>query len=148
MKIVAKIPVTEEYKNSLSLLCRQSAKVDMYIDMYKKRNKTVTKEVLLDNFFLLAEAKSDFLKEKEKLGFNDGLSFMDDCSFAGFSFQNGCLQGDYENLTKILIPWVEGDACDADHYRYEVGTLLLSHYFMKTEQYPGQSVRLPHFVIG
>lgn len=126
---------TEAYKNALCLLCRQSAIVEQFVALVKN-GYSVEEAEMQEHLDLFARAKERFLEVKKDLGFKDGLTFLqEDVSFQGFRFKKGQLSGDYTHLTDILIPWMEQPESAANHYKYEVSCLLLSHYFMQKGEY-------------
>lgn len=123
----------EDYKDALCLVCRQSAILEQYHRLMQE-GKEVDEDVFVYHLQLLVSAKEAFLKIKKALGYEDGLSFMDDANFYGFKYSGGCLQGDCSKLPDIVLPWIEEEEEDA-HFRFEVGILLLSHYFMQRGEY-------------
>lgn len=123
----------ERYKDALCLVCRQSAILEQYY-MLMKEGKEVDENTLIYHLELLVSAKESFLALKKELGYTDGLSFMDDANFCGFSYKNGCLSGNYSKLPDVLLPFVEKESDDT-HFRYEVGILLFTHYFMQRGEY-------------
>jgi len=123
----------QEYVKALCLLCRQSAVVEQYYLLIQE-GEIPDEEVFSYHLKLLAYAKTQFLKCKGELGFQDGLSFMDDANFCGFRFEKGCLSGDCNKLPDIALAWTE-ELKEDTHFRYEVGVLLLSHYFMQLGEY-------------
>lgn len=129
---------TEEYKNALCLICRQNAILEKYNNIISSGGKVCREEIQM-HLDLFVKAKESFLEAKKALGYTDGLAFLqNDSAFYGFRFQQGSLSGDYEYLTKILIPWTESEESEENHYKYEVGTLVLSHYFMQLGRYEYQ----------
>lgn len=126
---------TEAYKNALCLLCRQSAIVESYVCALKN-GFSVNEENMKRHLDLFARAKERFLAAKKDLGFKDGIAFLqEDVTFQEFRYRRGQLVGDYTHLADILIPWMELPESAANHYKYEVSTLLMSHYFMQKGEY-------------
>lgn len=115
---------SERYKDTLACLCKQSA-ICQCIAERLKAGEVIEESMVDEELALLAYAKEQFLKEKQKLGLTDGLEFMEDTAFYGFSFRDGFLEGDFSKLMDIAKPWVMKEE---DNYRYEVGVLLLFHY--------------------
>lgn len=126
---------SEAYKDALCLLCRQSALFEHYKKAQKEGKRIETGE-LQKALEMAMWAKAEFLREKESLGFQDGIDFMSqELFFAGFSYKDGTLLGDTKNLPAILTPWLSLEENAKNHWKYEVATLLLSHYYMEQEQY-------------
>lgn len=134
---------SENYKNSLCLLCRQSAFVERMI-RESLAGQDIAKEKVKEELSLLAVAKKRFLKAKEEMNYSGGLDFMEDANFYQFRYKDGCLAGNYESLTDITIPWIEMEETEENHFKYEVGTLLLFHYFVQTGRYDKQSENVNH----
>lgn len=64
---------------------------------------------------------------KKRLGYTDGLSFLDDCKFRGFSIHDGKFDGTAENLVRFVTPWVdEFPSSSTNNYKFEVGSLLIA----------------------
>lgn len=124
---------SERYKDTLACLCRQSAFCQALSDRMQA-GEAVSPDEVNKELELLQYAKQQFLKEKEQLGLTDGLEFMEDTAFFGFSFQKGRLEGDTSKLMDIVSPWVTKEE---DNYRYEVGVLLLFHYTELKALYSG-----------
>jgi len=123
----------ETYKEMLCLLCRQAAIVEQY-QLLLQEGQVLDEEVFAYHLKTMAFAKEELLKKKAELGYEDGLLFMEDASFMGFTYKDGCLTGDCSNLPKIALSFMDKEEED-DHFLYEVGVLLLSHYFMQLGQY-------------
>lgn len=124
------VALVDDYKAYLCYFCRLSA----YLEDVKKKVENGV-DISSDEFYACLEdmeiAKRKLLLIKEKLGISGGLDFMDNVNFQGFQYVDGELSGDYTNLEKILIPWVEGFDIK-NPYKYEVGVLLLFHYMKQT----------------
>lgn len=123
--------MTEEYKDALCLLCRQSAIVEQMREL-KMSGEELDPDVMMYHLQLLEKSKELFVEIKEELGYKDGLKFMENANFYGFRLKDGCLEGDYKHLPDIVLPWVE---TENSPFKYEVGVLLLSHYFMQRGEY-------------
>lgn len=124
---------SERYKDTLACLCRQSAFCQALSDRMQA-GEAVDPDDVNEELELLQYAKQQFLQEKEQLGLTDGLEFMEDTAFFGFSFQKGRLEGDTSKLMDIVSPWIMKEE---DNYRYEVGVLLLFHYTELNALYNG-----------
>ena len=124
----------EDYKAFLCYFCRLSAQLED-VKFRLKRGEEISEDEISYSLKRMGVAKRELLKRKEQLGISGGLDFMDNVRFQGFQFVDGELSGDYENLEKILIPWVE--SLDIKNpYKYEVGVLLLFHYMKQTGYEP------------
>lgn len=124
------VALVEEYKDFLCYFCRLSA----YLEDVKKQvvnGDSVSAEEVYACLEDMEIAKRELLKKKEQLGISGGLDFMDNVNFQGFKYVDGELSGDYTNLEKILVPWIE--TFDVKNpYKYEVGVLLMFHYMKQT----------------
>ncbi len=123
--------MTEEYKDALCLLCRQSAVVEQMRKL-KLSGEELDPDAITYHLQLLEKAKELLVEIKGELGYKDGLRFMENANFYRFRLKDGCLEGDYSYLPEIVLPWIE---TEEDPFRYEVGVLLLSHYFMQRGEY-------------
>lgn len=64
---------------------------------------------------------------KDRLEYSDGLSFLEDCKFRGFTLQDGQIEGETENLIRFVTPWVmEFPSESTNNYKFEVGSLLIA----------------------
>lgn len=113
----------DAYKDSLCLLCRQSARMETYLSRIKS-GKKINRRKLETDLQLLYYAKSRFLSAKKEEGLDGDLDFMEDMAFSGFKYKDGCLEGDYEKLVQIA----ETFARTGKGFKYEVGILIFSHY--------------------
>lgn len=118
--------IMEAYKDCLCYVCRQSAYMEE-ITFLVKRGKKIDVDELNAQLCNLKKGKEKLLELKDKLGYEDGLEFMDDVKFQNFTYENGHLFGDYEKLLTIIIPWIE-NFNEKEPYKYEVGMLVLFHY--------------------
>ncbi|MCR5719797.1 MAG: hypothetical protein K6F84_04450 [Lachnospiraceae bacterium] len=117
---------TKDYKKALFTLARQCACIqeiseekDGFSDVYIK-----------DTIKTMEESRNALLSIKSALGYTDGLSFMDNAKFIGFSIIDGKVCGDIDKIPKIVIPWLE-DESEENRFKYEVGAYLYSHYMFK-----------------
>lgn len=122
--------LVEEYRNILCYFCHLSACLED-VKFRLEKGEEVSEEEVSSFLEHMGIAKRSLLNKKEELGIPDGLDFMDNVNFQGFQFVDGELSGDYKNLEKILLPWVENFDMK-NPYKYEVGVLLLSHYMKQT----------------
>ena len=120
------LALIEEYKEFLCYFCYLSAFLED-VKFKVEKGEAISEEEMNFRLTDMAIAKKELLERKEKLGITGGLDFMENVNFQGFQYVNGELSGDYENLEKILLPWVEKFDIK-NPYKYEVGVLLLSHY--------------------
>lgn len=78
-------------------------------------------------------SRHELLVAKEALGYNDGLSFMEDCRFKGFSIKDGCLEGNPKDVYKIIRPWYMNFPKEGNNYRFEVANYLLAFMSLSNE---------------
>lgn len=131
---------SEEYKNTLCLVCRQSALLH-YLLKHQDEVR-VTKEFVDKQFAALGAAQNDFLEAKIALGFSDGLSFLkDEPSFTTFRFKNGQIEGEMDDVYKVVSRWLELPEEEKSHFRYESATLILSTYFIEKGMYPDIEIK-------
>lgn len=128
--------MTEGYKEALACLCRQSARLQ-YIT---ERGILPSKEIMARELNLLEDAKLALLKEKKALGYEDGLSFMEDAVFQGFAFENGAFVGDASKAKLVINSFLEKEDDDKNHFQYEVGNLLYFH----ARAYRGENLGLEY----
>ena len=129
---IAPYAYSEDYKNALWLLCRQSAFCQSLMEK-RAKGKRIKKNEVEEAVALLEYAETLFLEEKEKMGFTDGLRFMvEPACFRGFKFVDGCLTGDYTHLLDIMMPLQNRKEAPENHYTFEISSLILAHYFVET----------------
>ena len=115
----------QNYRFHLSNFCYQLGKLTLLREEVGKGEK-VSGELLHRELAALALEKEELLKAKEAVGFTDGLSFLEDNSFAGFKMENGILKGDKKLIYTIVRPWMK-EYPAGDNYRFEVANLLVGY---------------------
>lgn len=89
----------------------------------------------------LEYSKDELISTKEELGFDDGLSFMENNRFYGFEIKDGMLIGDTSKMYTILRPWYEGFVAgekNINNYQFEVASYLLA--FMAEKENASEAV--------
>lgn len=124
-----------EYKSALAGLCYYAATL---ADIKERVSDGEILDAQKFEFFCerLAVCKRHFLQAKEKLGYTDGLAFLNNANFAGFSIRNGVLLGNREHIYKILMPWYNGFPEQGNNFQYEVATYLLAFESIEDEKKP------------
>lgn len=113
------------YRVALAGLCSCCAELVTVKEQMK--NGEIIEPFMVQNLCdKLSYSKTEFIDAKEALGFNDGLAFMEDNRFAGFSIENGCLIGNPEKAYLILRPWYENFPEKGNNYQFEVANYLLA----------------------
>lgn len=125
-------PMFTRYRVALAGLCSCCA------ELAHVKTRMIDGEVILDEEVQLiceklSYSKEEFLRAKESLGFTDGLAFMENNRFAGFSIRDGCLIGDPSKAYLILRPWYE-DPAKVNNYQFEVANYLLAFMGLHTSQ--------------
>lgn len=135
------IPI-DRYKMSLAGLC--SCCANMVTINEKMTNGEIVDETYLEKLCKhLSYCKEEFLSAKEELGFNDGLDFMQDAHFAGFSLEHGCIHGNTEKAYILLRPMRENFPETANNYQYEVATYLLAMLDMEASKHEVPAIQKP-----
>lgn len=98
--------------------------------------EVVSPEELDKSLSDLEKSKEIFLKEKERLGFHDGLEFLENANFAGFQLKDGMLKGDTKKLFCIVRPFYEGFPQKVSNFQFEIANLLLAHMQVYEEEKP------------
>lgn len=114
--------MSNSYETSLACLCKQSARLSLLKDRLLAGEEVSELPELLQ---IMEFSKEKLLLEKEKLGYSDGLAFMEDNNFRGFSVREGQLFGDTQYLLRICMPWYENAK---NNYQYEVANYLIALY--------------------
>ncbi len=117
-----------QYKNSLCNVCFYSALLQTYADKKASGEPVDGKDVVYATM-MLAQFKQFLLSDKAILGFDDGLSFMEDNKFWSFEIKDGKFSGDREQVLPIVTKWVDGFPENANNYQYEVAVLTLALAF-------------------
>lgn len=123
------------YKSALAGLCYYAA----WLSKVKEQIKTgeVIDEGKLEFYCTRVEVcKRHLLECKEALGYSDGLAFMNNANFAGFSIKNGELIGDRANIYKILMPWYNNFPEKGNNFLFEVANFLLAFEAVEDEGKP------------
>ena len=115
----------DRYKTSLAGFCYYAAW------LAKTKEQITSGEMIDENKIEFYCSRVELLKKyllecKEKLGYTDGLAFMNNANFAGFSLKNGELTGDRANIYKILMPWYKDSLAGGNNFQYEVANYLLA----------------------
>lgn len=116
-----------KYRVSLAGLCHCC--VSLALLKEKMMNgETIEKEDIKKMCDKLAFHKKELLDAKKELGFDDGLSFMENNHFQGFEIKDGCLIGNPDLAFVILRPWYEGFPVERkiNNYEFEVANYLLT----------------------
>lgn len=130
---------SEAYKVYLWRFCRAHAKLAHYIDAVI-HGIDINVPDLKQTLEAFHENRECLLEEKQRLGMEDGLSFLDDNAFKGFQIQNERFVGDDTNVPNIALRWVNEFPERANSYQYEVAVLLTAHLapqVRKEVQYSG-----------
>lgn len=115
----------ERYKLSLAGLCSCCANM-VTVNEQMNHGEIIDEAYLQKLCKRLSYCKEEFLSAKEELGYMDGLDFMQDAHFAGFSLKDGRIHGNTEKAYIILRPMRERFPDKANNYQYEVATYLLA----------------------
>jgi len=121
-------PAFKRYRIALAGLCSACVKLSFVKEQLESGEVVEEKEVALlcDK---IAFQKEEFLSAKAALGFNDGLSFMENNHFRGFEIKDGCVVGNPDLAFTILKPWYEGfpeERKGINNYEFEVANYLLT----------------------
>ena len=112
----------------MNALCCALACVNRYMQIARK---TPLDEVARKNIVILLKditvLKERYEVKKEELGFEGGLSFLnDDTYFDGFKIEQGEFFGDKVKAKHIITKWIADFGTDNFNcYRYEVATYVL-----------------------
>ena len=132
--------IVATYKEILEYFCVYNAEV---LRMAKKMEKgeDIDRQKLVFASLQLADYKEYLLKCKEVIGFTDGLLFLEDNLFAGFSIEDGKLTGNKEDVYEGTKRWADCDMNDPafSNYKYEVAvyarTLADPEYMSEEKMY-------------
>ncbi len=116
------------YKDSLAKVCLFSALLQGYAEKKEKGESVRDKDIVYVTM-MLKQYKQFLLSDKAMLGFDDGLSFMEDNRFRGFEICGGRFIGDRSKIKGIVKKWIEGFPESANNYQYEVSMLALALAF-------------------
>ena len=122
-----KIGSIRRYKDSLANVCFFSAVLQGFTERKMAGEKVEDKEVIYAAT-MLKHYKQFLLSDKAILGFDDGLSFMENNAFRGFEIKDGCFKGDRSQVKGIVGKWLDFPG-NANNYQYEVSMLVLSLAF-------------------
>lgn len=121
-----------DYKIALAGVCYYCARLAI-LNEKKENGEIISPEEVELLCNKISAGKDALLKEKEALGFTDGLSFMEDNRFAGFWIENGFIYGNTEKIFLIVRPMYEGFPDNRNNYQYEVANYLLA-FMQQTEE--------------
>ena len=127
----------EAYDNALCLYCRQSALLE-HFKMSEEAGIKISKREIERAKKHLVKAKDDLLHVKKALGFDDEVEFAKKPLYSnkGFELVNHRLTGNLSNVVSTLESWrCVSEITKKNHFKYEQATLVLSHYYMQTNQY-------------
>lgn len=128
----------DAYEVALCRFCRQSALFEHFSECQEAGLKIPEREIKRA-MQLCEEAKEDLLIEKQNLGWDDEIDFCKKPLYSnkGFELVNRRLTGKISEVVPTLESWRTVDKVTAkNHFKYEQATLALSHYYVKTGQYP------------
>ena len=113
----------EEYRNVVSVLCYFLGQIAKFAQLVEEgehisETKAVYAARCVESLIPL------FLSRKEKLGFDDGLEFLENNSFLGFKVKDGIFTGDQSAVEEVICPWLTGFPDEANHYQFEVANYL------------------------
>lgn len=117
----------EDYRENLGIFCFCLAWLSTLTLQYKENHD----ESLLEDIKSLAdsvkEGKEVVLEYKKLLGYEDGLSFLENNRFDGFEIKDGILLGydssKEQTMKNIVMPWILNGP-EENNYLYEVGTYI------------------------
>ena len=110
------------------MLCGYVAEIERF-KSEREKGKNIDTKKLAFACLMCCEYKALFLKAKEKLGFNDGLAFLEDNTYIFGNIVNGVFSGDRKKVLSIAEKWVNEFERTGNNYMYEAGiyVLMLSH---------------------
>lgn len=113
----------EEYRNVVSILCYFLGQLAKFAQLAGEGEHIAEPKVkyaarCVDLLIPL------FLKRKEKLGYTDGLEFLENNSFLGFKVKDGIFTGDRSAVEEVIYPWLVGFPDGVNHYQFEVANYL------------------------
>lgn len=122
-KILGTKEQIDEYRNVVSVLCYFLGQIAKFAQIagegeYISESEAAYAAKCVDLLIPL------FLSRKEKLGFDDGLEFLENNSFLGFKVKDGILTGDRSAVEKVIYPWLTGFPDKVNHYQFEVANYL------------------------
>lgn len=115
----------KEYEELLASVCYYSVRLALV--KVKIADGEVVEEKMDVLCSRLEESIEKFLEVKKKLGFTDGLAFLDDICLAGFSMKDGILIGDLSNLENICDPWIVKFPETRENYKFELAYYLFTY---------------------
>lgn len=125
------------YEEALCLFCRQSAIFDHLRQCQEAGIKIPSRE--LESAMKQTRAAMEDLRiEKQNLGYEDGFEFASKPGYYdGFEIKDQHLSGNYKKLVAICEGMRNVDkVTNKNHFKYEQATLILTHYYVQTGQYP------------
>ncbi len=128
MANIDRIGSISRYKNSLANVCLFASRLEQYAED-KENGKKVREKDVIYTATMLKQYKQFLLTDKAMLGFNDGLSFMENNKFRGYEIKDGRFYGDRSLIKGIVYKWIEGFPDTANNYQYEVSMLTLALAF-------------------
>ncbi len=117
---------TSKYRSALYYFCVWQAQVSLFEEK-KKNNEQYDEKKYEYACAQLEQFRTELENCKANLDFKDGLAFMNDAEFDGFSIQNGKLiaRVDNETIFNVLDPWYYGFPITANHRQFEVAHYII-----------------------
>ena len=112
------------YKDHVRRLCVHAGQLDRLARKAESGCMTNTdRRMLAFSLSMVSGYKSHLLRVVARMGIEDGLSFMEDNEYIGFSVKNGrlYLEEDRERVLETCRKWVYGFPGEADYYQYAAG---------------------------
>lgn len=115
-----------DYQAIVSQFCVLLAKFTHIHDQLVN-NESVTPAAVDELTDKICNYQKALLAVKDRLNYTDGLSFLDDCKFRGFTLSQGKIEGLTDDLIRFVTPWVmDYPSNTTNNYKFEVGSLLIA----------------------
>lgn len=127
----------KRYRSSVTWLCCYLAQMQKFAEL-KVAGIDPPKKKLVYATSMAQRYMGYLLQDKEAMGLHDGLEFLGNNNFDGFSIIDGAFHGNKDRVMPVVGKWVKGFPDSADNYEYEVAIYALALAFSdeKTGLYP------------